>query len=503
MKNINHSRTTEPGNQRNSLLTRNLIASSVIAGASCAAMTTFAADKAPTKKPNIIFIMADDLGWKELGCYGQKKIKTPNIDKMAKDGQMWTQFYSGSAVCAPARCTLMTGKHGGHAVVRDNKEVKNSKPGIFGGQAPMPADEIKFVKALKAQGYATGCFGKWGLGAPGSASDPINSGFDRFYGYNCQRHAHNLYPNYIVDDNKNQPLPGNKNGAQKQYAPQLIADELLKFVRDNKDKPFYIYYPTVLPHLALQVPQKYVDMYKGQWDETPYTGGQGYRRNKTPRATYAGMITFLDEQVGRLMQELKDLGIDDNTLVVFTSDNGTTYLDRQVDFKFFNSVGNLRGLKGSLYEGGIREPMVVRWPGRVAPNTSTDQTGILYDMPATIAEITGISDKIGYTDGLSLLPTFLGKPEQQKQHPFLFWDFAGYGGQLAVRMGKWKGIKRNIKRKPNAPLELYDLEKDVSEKNNVAKQHPEIVKKIEEIMLSERTRPAERRFQFGKYSDDK
>jgi arylsulfatase A-like enzyme len=215
------------------------------------------------------------------------------------------------------------------------------------------------------------------------------------------------------------------------------------------------------------------------------------------------MITFIDTQVGRLMETLDELGLADNTLIFFTSDNGTTYLDKQVDYKFFNSVGNLRGLKGSLYEGGIREPMVIRWPGYVKPGTTTDQIGIFYDIPATLADIAGVSDKIKPTDGLSLLPTITGKNSEQQQHPFLFWDFAGYGGQLAVRMGKWKGIKRNIKRNPNAPIELYNLEEDIAEKNNVAAQHPEIVDKISKIMVSERTQPEVKRFRFGKYSDSK
>jgi len=473
---------------------------------SCAALPAAAGQI--QEAPNIIFIMADDLGYRELGCYGQKKILTPNIDKMAAEGQKWTQFYSGSAVCAPARCTLLTGMHGGHAYVRDNKPVFSKKEikldgfppiHVYGGQAPMPGNAIKFVKALKAKGYVTGCFGKWGLGAPGSPSDPLNAGFDRFYGYNCQRHAHNLYPEYLVDDDKNQPLKGNLNGKKTEYAPQLIADQLIKFLDRHGKEKFFIYYPTVLPHLPLRAPKKYLDMYKGKWQDPP-AKTKAYEGSDAPKTTYAAMITFMDAQVGRIMEKLKELGVDKNTIVLFTSDNGTTHIKQLVDYKFFNSVGELRGLKGSLYEGGIREPFIARWPGHVKPGTTTDMLAALYDIPATIAELTGTSDAIGKTDGVSLLPTILGEPEKQAKHKFLFWDFAGYRGQIAVRMGKWKGIRRNVKKHPDAPLELYDLEADPGEKHNLAKEHPEIVKQIMDIIAKERTKPEEPRFRFGQYA---
>jgi arylsulfatase A-like enzyme len=236
------------------------------------------------------------------------------------------------------------------------------------------------------------------------------------------------------------------------------------------------------------------------WDD-PKTKCRAYGGSDAPKRTYAAMITFMDTQVGRLLNTLKELGIDNNTIVFFTSDNGTTFIKGLVDFDFFKSVGKLKGLKGSLYEGGIREPMIVRWPGHVKPGTTTDMVAALYDIPATLADIAGVTDKIGKTDGISLLPTILGHPDKQKQHEFLFWDFAGYGGQIAVRMGKWKGIIRNIKKKPNAKLELYDLEKDVSEKHNVADDHPEIVAKIKEIIKRERTMPEEPTFRFGKYGE--
>ncbi|MFB0553218.1 MAG: arylsulfatase [Phycisphaerae bacterium] len=450
------------------------------------------------KKPNIIFIMADDLGYRELGCYGQQKIKTPNIDRLAEEGMRFRQYYTGSAVCAPARCNLMTGKHGGHAYVRNNSEIGGWDS--FRGQLPLPAETVTIASLLKQQGYATGAFGKWGLGEVGSTGDPLNQGFDRFVGYNCQRHAHNLYPKYLISDREKITLEGNTRGLTgKHYAPQVIADEMLRFIRKNKEKPFFVYYPTVIPHLALQVPEEDLSRYKGKWPETPYKG-KSYLPHPTPRACYAAMISFMDRQVGRIMKLLKELNLDDNTVVLFTSDNGTTYLKDQVDYEFFNSVGPLRGLKGSLYEGGIRVPMVVRWPGNIKAGTVSDHLAAHYDALATLADIAGAKTP-NDTDGISYVPTLLSQPDKQKKHDYLFWDFAGYGGQLAVRMGKWKGIKLNLMKNPDAPLELYDLEKDVSEKNNLAEEYPKVVARIEKIMLEARSQPLTKKFQFGRYKE--
>ncbi len=451
------------------------------------------------KKPNIIFIMADDLGYQELGFYGQQKIKTPHIDRLAAEGMRFRQYYTGSAVCAPARCNLMTGKHGGHAYVRNNSEIGSWDS--FRGQLPLPAETVTIAGLLKQQGYVTGAFGKWGLGEVGSTGDPLNQGFDRFVGYNCQRHAHNLYPKYLISDREKIILEGNTRGLSgKHYAPQVIADEMLKFIRENKEKPFFVYYPTVIPHLALQVPEEDLNQYKGKWPETPYKG-KSYLPHPTPRACYAAMISFMDRQVGRIMKLLKELNLDDNTVVFFTSDNGTTYLKDQVDYEFFNSVGPLRGLKGSLYEGGIRVPLIVRWPGKIKADTVSNHLAAHYDVLATLADITGAKTP-NDTDGISYVPTLLSQPERQKKHDYLFWDFAGYGGQLAVRMGKWKGIKHNLRKNPDAPLELYDLEEDVSEKNNLTEKYPKVAAKIEKIMLEARSRPITKKFQFGRYRDD-
>lgn len=457
------------------------------------------AEENSNRKPNIVLIMADDLGWQEIGVMGQKKIRTPNIDNLATKGMRFNQFYSGSAVCAPSRCNLITGKHGGHAYIRNNREIKN-KGDIFGGQLPLPEGEIGLAKILKSVGYTTGCFGKWGLGAVGTTGDPLNQGFDRFYGYNCQRHAHNLYPKYLVNDQENEFLPGNtRSNTGEIYAPQRIADEMLEFVSKNKKQPFFLYYPTVLPHLPLQAPKEDIEEYKGLWPETPYNG-RSYQPHPTPRACYAAMISFLDKQIGRLMALLKNLNLDRNTIVMFTSDNGSTHLRSQVDYDFFDSVGPLRGLKGSLYEGGIRVPFIAHWPGKIRSNQQSDHLAANYDLLATIAEIVDVQITMD-TDGTSFLPLLLGKTEDQKIPPYLFWDFAGYGGQMAVRMGKWKGLKRDLRKKDKVTLELYNLEEDIGETNNVTSQHPEIAAKIEQIILRERVMPTTKEFQFGTYAD--
>ncbi len=450
-------------------------------------------------KPNIIFIMADDLGWQELGCYGQKKIRTPNIDRMATEGMRFTDYYSGSPVCAPCRCVLMTGKHSGHAYIRDNHEVGTWES--FEGQLPLPQGTETIASMLSRQGYATGAFGKWGLGGVDSTGDPLNLGFDRFFGYNCQRHAHNLYPEYLIDNKDKRILEGNAAGPTGiHYAPQVCAQEAYSFIRANKDRPFFVYFPTVIPHLALQAPQEEIDRYKGSWPETPYTG-KSYQPHPTPRACYAAMISILDRQVGELIALLKELVLDEKTIIFFTSDNGTTSVKEQVDSDFFESVGPLRGLKGTVYEGGIRVPMIARWPGRIRPGTVTHLPSVHYDVMTTLAELTGTGIPTE-TDGISFLPTLLSKPSEQKEHEFLFWDFAGSGGQLAVRMGKWKGVKRGIKKNPDAPLELYDLENDIAERNNVAAQFTDIAEKMEHIMLSARSRTDIERFRFGKYPQD-
>ncbi len=455
-------------------------------------------ERSASERPNIIFIMADDLGYAELGCYGQKKIETPHIDRLAAEGMRFTDYYSGSAVCAPSRCCLMTGLHGGHAYIRSNSEVGGWDS--FRGQLPIPAETVTIAEALQEQGYVTGAFGKWGLGEVGSTGDPLSQGFDRFFGYNCQRHAHNLYPQYLIRDRQQVTLEGNTRGLTgERYAPQAIADELLAFIRRNKDRPFFAYYPTVIPHLALQVPEADLAQYKGRWPETAYTGNS-YLPHPTPRACYAAMISFLDRQVGRVMDLLKEEGLDRNTVVFFTSDNGTTMLKAQVDYEFFESVGPLRGLKGSLYEGGIRVPMVARWPGRIQAGSVSTYPAAHYDVAATLADIAGAEWPMG-TDSISLLPSLLSRAGAQQKREYLFWDFAGYGGQIAVRMGRWKGVKKGLMKNPDAPLELYDLQNDLGEQRNVAAENPQIAARIEKIMVEARTQPEIEKFRFGRYRE--
>jgi arylsulfatase A len=446
------------------------------------------------ERPNIIYIMADDLGYAELGSYGQKKIRTPHLDQMAREGMRFTQHYTGAPVCAPARCSLMTGKHGGHAYVRDNFEIGAWE--THRGQMPLKTELTTIAEVLKKRGYATGAFGKWGLGEVGSSGDPLKQGFDRFVGYNCQRHAHNLFPRYLVDDSGRRSLKGNDRGLTGEtYGPQVIADEMLKFVKDNKDESFFVYYPTVIPHLALQVPEEESKAYAGQWTETPYTG-KSYLPHPTPRAAYAGMITFMDKQIGRLFALLKELDLDENTIVFFTSDNGTTFLKEQVDYEFFDSVGGLNGLKGSVLEGGIRVPLLVRWPGKIEKGAVSGHISAHYDAMATMAEIAGEAAPDD-SDGISYLPSLRGA--KQRAHDYLFWDYAGYGAQLAVRQGDWKAVRRGLKKNPDAPLQLYNLKDDPGESRDLAEERPKIAQRMREIMLDAREKPEIERFRFGAY----
>lgn len=442
------------------------------------------------RKPNIIFILADDLGWGDLGSYGNTKIRTPYLDRMAKEGMRFTQFYSGSPVCAPSRCVLLTGKHGGHAFIRDNREWRPE------GQYPIPAGEVTLAELLKAQGYATGAFGKWGLGYPGSEGDPNRQGFDLFYGYNCQREAHNFYPAHLWRNDKKIVLEGNNRGLSgKHYSHDLIEAEALQFIRDNRDKPFFLYAPFTIPHLALQVPEDSLAEYVGKWDDPPYDGKSGYLPHPTPRAAYAAMVTRLDRSVGRLLALLKELKLDEDTLVIFSSDNGGAFgaVDRETfefkpgraggtDYVFFGSTGKFRAFKGSVYEGGIRVPFIARWPGKIKAGMVNELPAAFYDVLPTLGEVAGAQPPQNL-DGMSILPALLGKGKQRK-HEFLFWDFNGYGGQQAVRLGDWKGVRRNLHR-GHTKIELYHLADDVGETKDLAAQRPDLVKRIEQIMAEQ------------------
>ncbi len=431
-------------------------------------------------KPNIILIVADDLGYNELGCFGQTKIQTPNLDTLAADGMRFTQFYSGQAVCAPSRCVLMTGKHTGHSYIRNNSEVKPE------GQKPIPEDTFTIAKMLKQQGYATAAIGKWGLGPPGSGGDPAKQGFDLFFGYNCQRNAHNYYPRYLYKNGKRVDLPGNDRGLTgEHFAPDLMLDEAVNFIDDNKNKPFFLYYPTPVPHLALQAPEDSIAQYKGKWDDPPYDGkGGGYLPHETPRACYAAMITRMDRDIGRILSRVEKHGLDENTLIIFSSDNGATFL-KGPDTEFFESNKPLRAYKGSLYEGGIRVPTIARWTGTIKPGSVSNHLGAFWDILPTIADVTN-SETPDDIDGISMAPT-LFEQGLQEQHEYLYWEFPAYGGQQALRMGDWKAVRQNLMRKQGErSIQLYNLANDIGETRDVADEYPNIVKKMQELMQTAR-----------------
>jgi arylsulfatase A len=442
------------------------------------------AQPAARRPPNVVFVLADDLGCYDLGCYGQTKIRTPSVDRLAREGMRFTQFYAGAPVCAPSRCTLMTGKHTGHAAIRNNSEHQPE------GQFPMAAGEVTVADLFKQLGYATAAIGKWGLGYPGSEADPLKRGFDLFFGYNCQRHAHNHYPTYLWKNDQRITLEGNDGGATgKQFSHDLMEAEALSFVRAHRGGPFFLYLPFIIPHAALQVPEDSLAEYRGKWPDPPYdgtiNGKANYRPHPNPRAAYAAMITRMDRSVGRVLDLLKELGLDDDTIVLFSSDNGPPYAYGGHDSKFFQSAGPLRGFKGDVYEGGIRAPLVARWPGRIAPGSTSDLPAYFPDLMPTLLDLVGAAGRVPKgIDGLSFAPTLLGKPAEQKRHEFMVWSFPGYTGQQAVRLGDWKGVRRNLQQ-GKTPLELYDLKTDVGESKNVAAEHPDVVKRIEDILARE------------------
>ncbi len=449
-------------------------------------------------RPNIIYILADDLGYAELGCYGQKKIRTPNLDRMAEEGIRFMRHYAGAPVCAPSRCVLMTGMHLGHAYIRNNKSVPPE------GQQAIPGDTLTIAEILKQQGYATAAIGKWGLGPPQSEGDPNNQGFDLFFGYNCQAHAHSFYPTYLWRNQgriklNNHPFKAHQRLPKdadpndpasyaryigKDYAPDRMIKEALRFIRDHQQEPFFLYFPTTVPHLAIQVPEDSLNEYKGKWPDPPYPGGKGYLPHPSPRAGYAAMVTRMDRDIGRIFALLKKLKLDDNTLVIFSSDNGPTYNRLGgSDSEFFQSAGPFSGLKGSVYEGGIRVPMIARWPGKIEAGQVSEHLSAFWDVLPTLAEVAGAKTSAGL-DGISFLPELLNKGSQP-QHEFLLWEFHGYGGQQAVRLGDWKGIRLNCRKKPDGPIKLYNLKSDIGEKHDVAGEHPAVVARMEQLMKSE------------------
>jgi arylsulfatase A-like enzyme len=444
-----------------------------------------------TVRPNIIYILADDLGYGDLGCYGQEKIHTPNLDRMAAEGILFTQHYSGSTVCAPSRSSLMTGMHTGHTYIRGNNETYPE------GQKPIAAEAITIAEVLKEAGYATGAFGKWSLGMHDTEGSPVKQGFDTFIGFLCQRYAHRYYHQYIWHNEDTLFMEGNDFKNKVTYVPDVIHERTLDFIRSNKDKPFFLYVPSIIPHAEILAPDDSIlQMYAGKWPEepwgivsdNPYQGNdygaenfviEGYAPIDEPRAHFAAMVTRLDYQVGDIIDLVKELGIAENTLILFTSDNGA-HTEGGADPEFFNSSGPFKGTKRDLYEGGIRTPFIGWWPGVIKAGSRSDHISAFWDMMPTFAELAGIEPP-DTTDGISLVPVLTGKGDQA-EHEYMYWEFYERGGRLAVRKGDWKLVKYNIFQPGKETTELYNLAADISEQNNLAEQNPDIVAELMEIM---------------------
>lgn len=464
------------------------------------------------KLPNIIYIYADDLGYGELGSYGQQKIKTPHLDQMAKEGMRFTQHYTGAPVCAPARAMLMTGKHGGHSYIRGNYELGGFPDSLEAGQMHLPEGMYTLPKMLKQVGYATGMSGKWGLGMNGTTGSPLKQGFDYYYGYLDQKQAHNFYPTHLWEndqwDTLNNPVINvhTKLDSTKvsdadfekfkgnDYAPEKMTEKAIGFINKNKGNPFFLYLPYTLPHLALQAPEEYIKKYKGQFEEKPYYGARSYSPTKYPLSTYAAMITYLDDQVGIIMKKIKELGLDNDTIIMFSSDNGAAFTVGGVDATFFNSVDGLRGLKMDLYEGGIRMPFIARWPGKIPAGKTSDLISAQYDLMATLAELT--NQKLENTDGISFLPELFGKKDKQKKHDYLFFEYPEKGGQVAIRLGDWKGVRIDVRKNPKAPWQIFNLKTDRNETTDVSAQHPKLVKQFDAIQKKEHQHPHIKEWEF-------
>ncbi|MGC8744941.1 MAG: arylsulfatase [Verrucomicrobiia bacterium] len=429
------------------------------------------------EKPNIIFILADDLGYGEVGCYGQKLIKTPNIDRLAAEGIKFTQFYAGSTVCAPSRSVLMTGQHIGHTRVRGNAGGKNFEPQM------LKNEDITVAEVLKTVGYKTALIGKWGLGMPGDEGVPNKQGFDYFFGYLSQHHAHNHYPDYLYRNDEVVPLPngvvrvGEFGGGYATnrvvYADDLFAKEAVDFIEQNRNQPFFLFFSSIIPHANNERANALKD-----GNEVPDYGIYSNMNWSNPDKGHAAMISRLDSQIGEIVKKLDELGLTEKTVIIFTSDNGATKEGNHSP-DFFRASGPLRGIKRDLYEGGIRVPFIVKWKGKIKPGAVSDHVGYFGDLMATFAELSGAVPPTD-TDSISIVPALLGKTNIQKNHKFLYWEFHERGFSQAVLLdGRWKGI-RLLRR--TAPIELYDLKNDISEQHNIADKHPEIVEEIKYLM---------------------
>ena len=442
--------------------------------ACCTAPAVGAADQRP---PNIVYILADDLGYADLSCYGQRKFQTPQLDRLADGGMRFTQHYSGSTVCAPSRCALMTGRHTGNCQVRGNQ------PHEPVGQYPLAEGTLTVASLLQRNGYATGAFGKWGLGFPGGPGAPLEQGFDRFYGYNCQRNAHNYYPDQLYSDDQIVQLDG------ATYSHDLIVAQAFAFIRENREHPFFCYLPVTIPHSALQAPPETID----RWREV-FAAFDPLEDHYTtffettvvnPVAAYAAMVTRLDADVGRLLDLLDELGIREHTLILFSSDNGPAAAGGNQP-AFWNSNGPFRGIKRDLYEGGIRVPLIAYWPGTVPAGSVSDHLSAQWDLLPTVAELIGV-DLDTEIDGISMLPTLAGRPREQAQHDYLYWEFGRKGGRQALRSGPWKAVRNDTLSNPDAPIELYNVIADPGENYDFAEARPEVRARMKAFFDAART----------------
>ena len=441
------------------------------------------------RPPNIILIVADDLGWAELGCYGQEKIRTPHIDRLAAEGLRFTDFYAGSPVCAPSRSVLMTGLHTGHTHVRDNHEIGGWGDDDGEGQLPLPAGTPTMGRLMQEAGYRTAFVGKWGLGGPGTEGAPENQGFDHSFGYLCQRQAHNFYPTHLWRDGARVDYPEHTfgNHVGETYSHDEMTEDALQWVGGQGDDPFLLVLAYTIPHLALQVPEDSLQPYLGLWDDPPYDGKKGYLPHATPRAAYAGMVSRMDRDVGRLRTLLERQGVAQDTLILFTSDNGATYDIGGANSDFFESGGPLRGAKGSVYEGGLRVPLVAWWPGTIEAGRISATPAAFQDFLPTFLALADAAPA-SRTDGISLVPDLLG--QAQPQHDYLYWEFPGYGSQQALRFGPWKAVRRQL-RKTDGAIQLYHLEHDIAESEDLAQEYPELVAQAAEWMREAHTASAE------------
>jgi len=446
-------------------------------------------------RPNIVLILADDLGYGDLSCYGQQKFSTPNIDNLARNGIKFLNHYAGSTVCAPSRSTLMTGLHTGHTPIRGNVPTSGPK------RWSLPDSTRTLSKLLEEQGYKSGIFGKWGLGQLNTSAEPLNQGFKRFFGYIGHWNSHLHYPPYLYSNRKKIKLKENLNHGKGKYAPDEIHKKALKFIEKHKDSTFFLYFPTTLPHAELAAPDDIMQKYLGKYgkeklflgaDSNQGKSWSNYNSQENPKAAFAAMMNILDTHVGEIVDKLKEHDLIENTIIIFTSDNGP-HNEGGAEPWYFNSNGELRGIKRELNEGGIKVPLIVNWGNKIKKGSKTDHICANYDFFPTFMEMLGLGENSNL-DGISFLPTLLGK--SQKKHEYLYWEFHEKGGIQAVRLGKWKGIRLKMSKDQNAPIRLLNLNSDPKEKKNLALKHPEIVSKIDRIMKHEHKMTEDFRFGF-------